>query len=102
MCTRQFFRVMTFHAARAAVLHRALPLLYHADRSPSQRLGETQELANLATYLVSDYASWMSGNVVTLDGGESVALSGEFNMLSSITEQQWDQMEKLIRSTKGS
>jgi hypothetical protein len=28
-----------------------------------QRLGETEEVANLATYLCSDYASWMTGAV---------------------------------------
>jgi 2,4-dienoyl-CoA reductase [(3E)-enoyl-CoA-producing], mitochondrial len=39
-------------------------------RLPAQRLGEPEELANLAAYLVSDYASWLSGQVVTLDGGE--------------------------------
>jgi len=41
-----------------------------AERSPSKRLGEAEELANLASYLVSDYASWMSGEIVHFDGGE--------------------------------
>ncbi len=39
-------------------------------RLPAQRLGEPEELANLAAYLVSDYASWVSGQIFTLDGGE--------------------------------
>ncbi|KAK7077003.1 2,4-dienoyl-CoA reductase, mitochondrial, partial [Halocaridina rubra] len=30
-------------------------------RIPAGRLGEVEELANLATYLVSDYSSWVSG-----------------------------------------
>lgn len=42
-----------------------------SDRMPSKRLGEPEELANLATYLVSDYASWMTGEIVTFDGGEA-------------------------------
>jgi 2,4-dienoyl-CoA reductase len=65
-------------------------------------LGSPEELANLATFLVSDYASWMTGEVVSFDGGERVGMSGEFNHLMSVTEGQWDHMEKLIRSTKGS
>lgn len=72
------------------------------SRAPCGRLGEVPELANLAAYMVSDYASWMSGTVVVLDGGEKVGMSGQFNMLSSVTEAQWDGMEKMIRATKGS
>ena len=76
-----------------------MPLLARcAARSPSQRLGTPEELANLATYLVSDYASWMSGQIVTLDGGETVGLSGEFNALSAVSEDQWDQLENMIRA----
>lgn len=33
------------------------------ERIPVGRLGEIPELANLAAYLVSDYSSWMSGEV---------------------------------------
>lgn len=67
------------------------------DRNPAKRLGEPEELANLATYLLSDYASWVNGEIVTLDGGEAVALAGEFNALSVVTEEQWDMMEAIIR-----
>ncbi|KAL5022348.1 hypothetical protein ScPMuIL_001503 [Solemya velum] len=66
------------------------------------RLGEVNELANLATYLVSDYSNWMTGEVIDFDGGETVGRSGEFNDLKKVTPEQWDMMEKMIRSTKGS
>lgn len=33
------------------------------DVLPTGRLGEVQELANLVSYLVSDYSSWMTGEV---------------------------------------
>ncbi|XP_013787697.2 2,4-dienoyl-CoA reductase, mitochondrial-like, partial [Limulus polyphemus] len=69
---------------------------------PAGRLGEIQELANLAAYLVSDYSSWITGEVIRLDGGELPFLAGEFNKLLSVTREQWDQMEKLIRTVKGS
>jgi 2,4-dienoyl-CoA reductase len=74
------------------------------ERLPARRLGEPEELANLASYLVSPYASWCSGEIVTLDGGEKVGLSGEFNALSAVSQEQWDMMESMIRKTnkKGS
>ncbi|KAG9478712.1 hypothetical protein GDO78_012396 [Eleutherodactylus coqui] len=74
----------------------------YVDRIPCGRLGTPEELANLAVYLCSDYASWVSGAVIRLDGGEYVSMAGEFNNLQKVTREQWDHMEKLIRSTKGS
>lgn len=41
-----------------------------AERSPSKRLGMPEELANLATYMVSPYASWLNGEIINFDGGE--------------------------------
>merc|ERR1719361_2849148 len=37
---------------------------------PVGRIGEIEEIANLATFLCSDYASWINSETVTLDGGE--------------------------------
>lgn len=45
------------------------------QRLPAKRLGDTEELANLAAFLCSDHAAWMTGTVVTFDGGETAALS---------------------------
>ena len=36
------------------------------QRIPTGRLGEVEELANLATYILSDYANWMTGEVCTV------------------------------------
>ncbi|KAM4705460.1 2,4-dienoyl-CoA reductase [(3E)-enoyl-CoA-producing], mitochondrial [Rhinophrynus dorsalis] len=71
-------------------------------RIPCGRLGTAGEIANLATYLCSDYANWVSGAIIRMDGGEYVFMAGEFNSLNKVTNEQWDVMEKLIRSTKGS
>eukprot|EP01100_Stratorugosa_tubuloviscum_P001913 TRINITY_DN1439_c1_g1_i2.p1 TRINITY_DN1439_c1_g1~~TRINITY_DN1439_c1_g1_i2.p1 ORF type:complete len:434 (-),score=230.10 TRINITY_DN1439_c1_g1_i2:178-1479(-) len=72
------------------------------DRIPSKRLGEIPELANLACYLVSDYSSWVNGEIIYFDGGETAFMGGEFNALNQVTKEEWDTMESLIRSTKGS
>jgi len=66
---------------------------------PVQRFGQIEELANLASYMVSDYANFMNGDVVVFDGGERRAYSGEFNSLREITPEQWDMMETMIRSS---
>ncbi|KAI4873972.1 hypothetical protein NFI96_009475 [Prochilodus magdalenae] len=69
---------------------------------PVGRLGTPQEIANLAAYLCSDYASWVSGAIIRMDGGEYVFAAGEFNGLNVVTKEQWAMMEAMIRSTKGS
>ncbi|XP_038202877.1 2,4-dienoyl-CoA reductase [(3E)-enoyl-CoA-producing], mitochondrial [Arvicola amphibius] len=72
------------------------------ERIPCGRLGTVEELANLATFLCSDYASWINGAVIRFDGGEEVFLSGEFNSLKKVTKEEWDIIEGLVRKTKGS
>jgi NAD(P)-dependent dehydrogenase (short-subunit alcohol dehydrogenase family) len=64
------------------------------------RLGKLEELANLAAYLVSDYASYINGDVITIDGGEWLKGAGEFNGLDIIPEDQWDSIEKMTRNAK--
>ncbi|KAB5586410.1 hypothetical protein PHYPO_G00001280 [Pangasianodon hypophthalmus] len=72
------------------------------EKIPVGRLGTPGEIANLAAYLCSDYASWVSGAIIRMDGGEYVSMAGEFNTLSKVTPEQWTVMEAMIRSTKGS
>lgn len=68
---------------------------------PLRRMGEHQELANLAAYLVSDFSSYINGEVVTIDGGEWLQGAGEFNMLENIPKEMWDMLEQMIKA-KGS
>jgi NAD(P)-dependent dehydrogenase (short-subunit alcohol dehydrogenase family) len=44
-----------------------------AKRLPRKRLGEPQDIANLATFLASDAASWITGETYVIDGGAGVA-----------------------------
>jgi NAD(P)-dependent dehydrogenase (short-subunit alcohol dehydrogenase family) len=66
-------------------------------RVPLKRLGDKEELANLAAFLISDYAAYINGEEVTIDGGEWLQGAGQFNGLSEITEDQWDNLAKLTR-----
>jgi NAD(P)-dependent dehydrogenase (short-subunit alcohol dehydrogenase family) len=44
-----------------------------AARLPLRRLGDPQDIANLATFLASDLASWITGETYVIDGGAGVA-----------------------------
>lgn len=65
-----------------------------AERIPLKRVGEHQELANLAAYLMSDYSAYVNGEVITIDGGEWLRNGGEFSHLEAIPEELWDSLEK--------
>jgi len=73
-----------------------------AKKIPLRRVGEHQELANLAAYLVSDFSAYVNGEVVTIDGGEWLEGAGQFNILQDIPEELWDQLEAMIKSKKKS
>ena len=64
-------------------------------RIPLGRTGEHLELANLAAFLISDMAGFITGDVVTIDGGETVWGGGEFNILDEVTPAQWDALEAM-------
>jgi NAD(P)-dependent dehydrogenase (short-subunit alcohol dehydrogenase family) len=66
---------------------------------PLRRVGEHIELANMATYLISDYSSFVTGSVFTIDGGESAWTAGEFNVLDEVTPQQWDELEAMRKKS---
>lgn len=68
------------------------------DRVPLKRVGDHQELANLAAFLVSDYSGYINGEVITIDGGEWLQGAGQFNALESIPAEMWDAIEKATRS----
>jgi len=70
------------------------------DRIPLKRFGEHAELANLAAYLISDFASYVNGEVVTIDGGEWLQGAGEFSNLRHVPEPMWDEIEKAVRGKK--
>jgi len=65
-----------------------------AQRVPLKRVGDHQELANLAAYLMSEFSAYINGEVVTIDGGEWLRNGGEFSHLEGIPKETWDAMEK--------
>ena len=66
-------------------------------RIPLKRVGEHQELANLCAYLLSDYSGYITGEVVTIDGGEWMYNAGQFSWLDKVPSAMWSIIEKTIR-----
>jgi len=73
-----------------------------AKKIPLKRVGEHQELANLAAYLMSDFSAYVNGEVVTIDGGEWLYGAGEFNQLDKIPNEMWDMLAQMVKNKKTS
>jgi NAD(P)-dependent dehydrogenase (short-subunit alcohol dehydrogenase family) len=69
-------------------------------RVPLNRVGDHQELANLAAFLISDFSGYINGEIITIDGGEWLQGAGQFNDLKEIPDEMWDSLEEQIRKTK--
>ena len=61
-----------------------------ASRNPLGRAGEHSELANLASFLISDSAGYINGEMVVQDGGAHLRSSGAEDLLAW-TDAQWEQ-----------
>ena len=59
-----------------------------AQRNPLGRAGEHSELANLASFLISDQAGYINGEMVVQDGGSHLRSSGAEDLLQW-TDAQW-------------
>ena len=46
--------------------------LANAQRHPLKRIGTAEDISNLACFLLSDKSTWMTGQILHLDGGMSV------------------------------
>lgn len=66
---------------RAAILPESL--------NPLGRVGQHEELADLASFLISDRAGYINGEMVTIDGGAHLRTSGAEDLLAW-TEAEWE------------
>ena len=77
---------------------RLLPSKELEDRAknyhPMNRFGRHDELANLATYLLSQQAEYVNGECVVIDGGLWLRGAGEFNDFLELPQQAWDMLEQ--------
>lgn len=76
---------------------RLMPTREYEERArnfhPLKRFGRHEELANLAVYLISPMAEYLNGECVVLDGGLWLRGAGEFNDLTELPDEVWQQLE---------
>lgn len=65
------------------------------NRVPLGRFGQPHELADLASFLISDMASYINGECVTIDGGERLN-AGQFNFVAQMMPRP--QLKELLKS----
>lgn len=67
------------------------------NRIPVRRFGSPDELADLSSFLLSDLSGYMNGEVVTFDGGETLAAGGQFNTFTRMPRGQVKAMMERMR-----
>lgn len=65
----------------------------YEKRNPMKRAGDHAELADLASYLVSDRAGYINGEMVTIDGGMHLRTSGAEDLLDW-SDEQWAELRQ--------
>ncbi len=64
------------------------------EGNPERRLGTKGEIAGIAAFLISDMASYINGDVITADGGQSLYGSSMFNMMEKLPDEVWKIMRQ--------
>lgn len=57
------------------------------SKIPAGRYGEPEELANLAAFLISDMSPYLTGDCITIDGGERLS-AGQFNFIDQLAPRE--------------
>ncbi len=70
------------------------------NRIPLKRVGQHEELANLAAYLIADGSAYINGECVVIDGGEWLKGAGQFGWLEALSDAEWDEFAGRARGTK--
>ena len=64
---------------------------------PLGRVGEMIELQNLATFLMADGCDYLTGQTIGIDGAQYLTGGGTFSQLDKLSDDDWENMRKLIR-----
>jgi NAD(P)-dependent dehydrogenase (short-subunit alcohol dehydrogenase family) len=66
--------------------------------NPMGRVGRMDELQNLATFLIAPGCEWLTGQTITLDGGQCNANGASFYELRHWTDAQWEAARAAIKA----
>jgi NAD(P)-dependent dehydrogenase (short-subunit alcohol dehydrogenase family) len=64
------------------------------NHNPLHRFGTLEEIANLGAFLVSDYAGYINGEMVYMDGGEMLAGASVFSLMGrKVPDAAWEMLK---------
>ena len=64
------------------------------EHNPLHRFGTLDEISNLASFLISDQAGYINGDMVYMDGGEMLAGASTFSLIGrQIPDAAWQMMK---------
>ena len=66
---------------------------------PLGRVGEMEELQNLATFLMADGCDYLTGQTIAIEGAQYLTGGGTFSNLDKLSDEDWEQMRAMIRSS---
>jgi NAD(P)-dependent dehydrogenase (short-subunit alcohol dehydrogenase family) len=66
--------------------------------NPMNRVGTMEELQNLATFLISGGCDWINGETIAMDGGQALAMGGNFYQLRDWKDADWQQARDAIKA----
>jgi NAD(P)-dependent dehydrogenase (short-subunit alcohol dehydrogenase family) len=66
--------------------------------NPMGRFGQMEELQNLATFLLAPGCDWLNGEMITVDGGQSLVSAGGFYDLREWSDEQWRSAREAIQA----
>lgn len=66
--------------------------------NPMNRVGTMEELQNLATFLISGGCDWINGETIAMDGGQALAMGGNFYQLRDWKDADWEQARDAIKA----
>ncbi len=65
-------------------------------QNPMGRVGTMEELQNLAVFLISGGCDWINGETIAMDGGQALAMGGNFYQL-----RDWSDDDEKDRAARG-
>ena len=68
-----------------------------ASTNPMGRVGQMQELRNLATFLMADGCDYLTGETIAIDGGGFLAGGGNFSQLAKLGDADWEAIRNMIK-----
>ena len=69
------------------------------SQNPMGRVGEMEELGNLATFLMSDGCNYLNGQTIAIDGAEYLTGGTFYRALASMKDEDWEAIRDTIKKT---